>query len=37
MSIKAAPKNDTFGVVRSAVVMEIHPKLAPEHTAEEGV
>lgn len=35
MSTKTEGKKNTFGVIRSAVVMEIHPKLASEHIAEE--
>ena len=37
MSTKTEGKRNTFGVIRSAVVMEIHPKLASEHIAEDSM
>lgn len=35
LSTKTEGKKNTFGVIRSAVVMETHPKRASEHIAEE--
>ena len=37
MSTETEGKKNTFGVIRASVVMEIHPKLASEHTAEQSM